>query len=166
MILNLYNLCNSNGHCSGGTNVWPTTTAVGGPATNNLDSALIKLDQNINSNNQISGRYFFGNSHQSFPLGVGGGNNLPHTNTNAPIRTQLVSISWVRTVSAEKVTEARFGWNRYLNGFFPQDASIFKDPNATLGLNTIDLLGTANPRDFGLPTIEVSGLAHLGSRVS
>ena len=163
VILNLYNLCNSNGHCSGGTNVWPTTTAVGGPATNNLDSALIKLDQNINSNNQISGRYFFGNSHQSFPLGVGGGNNLPNTNTNAPIRTQLVSISWVRTVSAEKVNEARFGWNRYRNGFFPQDASIFKDPNATLGLNTIDLLGAANPRDFGLPTIEVSGLAHLGS---
>jgi len=163
VILNLYNLCNSNGHCSGGTNVWPTTTAVGGPATNNLDSALIKIDQVLDTNNQISGRYFFGNSHQSFPLGVGGGNNLPNTNTNAPIRTQLVSVSWVRTVSPEKVNEARFGWNRYRNGFFPQDASIFQDPNATLGLNTIDLLGPANPRDYGLPTLEVSGLAHLGS---
>jgi len=163
VILNLYNLCNSNGHCSGGTNVWPTTSAVGGPATNNLDSALIKIDQVLDTNNQISGRYFFGNSHQSFPLGVGGGNNLPNTNTNAPIRTQLVSVSWVRTVSPEKVNEARFGWNRYRNGFFPQDASIFHDPNATLGLNTIDLLGPANPRDYGLPTLEVSGLAHLGS---
>ena len=176
VISNLYNLCNTNGHCSGGTNVWPTTTAVGGPATNNLDSALIKIDQNINPNNQISGRYFFGNSHQSFPLGVGGGNNLPNTNTNAPIRTQLVSISWVRTVSPEKVNEARFGWNRYRNGFFPQDASIFGDPNNSLGLNTLDLLGpnTANPRDYGLPTIKFSsgvlpdgtsvpGLASLGS---
>ena len=163
VILNLYNLCNSNGHCSGGNNLWPTTSAVGGPATNNLDSALIKIDQNINPNNQISGRYFFGNSNQSFPLGVGGGNNLPNTNTNAPIRTQLVSISWVRTVSPEKVNEARFGWNRYRNGFFPQDASIFGNPNTSLGLNTIDLLVPANPRDYGLPTIEVSGLAHLGS---
>jgi outer membrane receptor protein involved in Fe transport len=163
VISNLYNLCNSNGHCSGGTNVWPTTSAVGGPATNNLDSALIKIDQNLNPNNQISGRYFFGNSHQSFPLGVGGGNNLPNTNTNAPIRTQLVSVSWVRTVSPEKVNEARFGWNRYRNGFFPQDAAIFGDPNASLELNTIDLLGPANPRDYGLPTIEVGGLAHLGS---
>jgi hypothetical protein len=163
VILNLYNLCNSNGHCSGGNNVWPTTSAVGGPATNNLDSALIKIDQNINPNNQISGRYFFGNSKQSFPLGVGGGNNLPNTNTVAPIRTQLVSISWVRTVSPEKVNEARFGWNRYRNGFFPQDAPIFGDPNTSLGLNTLDLLGPANPRDYGLPTIEVSGLAHLGS---
>ncbi len=165
VILNLYNLCNNNGHCSGGNNVWPTTTAIGGPATNNLDSALIKIDHSLNANNQISGRYFFGNSHQSFPLGVGGGNNLPNTNTDAPIRTQLVSVSWVRTVSPQKVNELRFGWNRYRNGFFPEDASIFGDPNVSLGLNTIDLqgAGTANPRDFGLPTIEVSGLAHLGS---
>ena len=176
VILNLYNLCNNNGHCSGGNNVWPTTTAAGGPATNNLDSAIIKIDHSLNANNQISGRYFFGNSHQSFPLGVGGGNNLPNTNTDAPIRTQLVSVSWVRTVSPTKVNEARFGWNRYRNGFFPEDAGIFGDPNVSLGLNTIDLqgAGTANPRDFGLPTIKfgsgvlpdgtpVPGLASLGS---
>jgi outer membrane receptor protein involved in Fe transport len=164
-ILNLYNLCSSTGHCSGFHDVWPTTSAVGGPASNNLDSAIAKIDYNVNTNNQISGRYFFGNSHQSFPLGVGGGNNLPNTNTNAPIRTQLVSLSWVRTVSAEQVNELRFGWNRYRNGFFPQDASVFGDPNVSLGINTLDLLGTgtALPRDFGLPTIEVSGLAHLGS---
>jgi outer membrane receptor protein involved in Fe transport len=165
VISSLYTVCNNSGHCSGGHNVWPTTTAVGGPATNNLDSAIMKVDYNMNANNQISGRYFFGNSHQSFPLGIGGGNNLPNTNTDAPIRTQLVSISWVKTVSAEKVNEARFGWNRYRNGFFPQDASIFGDPNVSLGLNTLDLLApnTANPRDFGLPTIDVGGLASLGS---
>src|ERR1700678_1427735 len=165
VILNLYNLCNNNGHCSGGNNVWPTTTAAGGPATNNLDSAIIKIDHSLNANNQISARYFFGNSHQSFPLGVGGGNNLPNTNTDAPIRTQLVSVSWVRTVSPQKVNELRFGWNRYRNGFFPEDAGIFGDPNVSLGLNTIDLqgAGTANPRDFGLPTIDVGGLADRGS---
>jgi Carboxypeptidase regulatory-like domain/TonB dependent receptor len=160
VIKNLYDLCNSNGHCSGGNNVWPTTSQIGGPASNNLDSALIKIDHNLNSNNLISGRYFFGNSKQSFPLGVGGGNNLPNTNTVAPIRTQLVSLSWVRTVSADKVNEARFGWNRYRNGFFPQDASIFGDPNTSLGLNN----GITNSRDDGLPTIKVGGgLASLGS---
>ena len=72
-ILNLYNLCNSNGHCSGFNNVWPTTSAIGGPASNNLDSVIGKIDYNLNTNNQISGCYFFGNSNQSFPLGVGGG---------------------------------------------------------------------------------------------
>lgn len=165
VILNLYNLCDMKGTCSGFKNVWPTTTAIGGPAKNDLDSMIAKIDYNMNTNNQISGRYFFGNSFQSFPLGVGGGNNLPNTNTNAPIRTQLVSLSWVKTVSAEQVNEARFGWNRYRNGFFPQDAAIFGDPNVSLGLNTLNLLGpqTANPRDYGLPTIEVGGLASLGS---
>src|SRR6202046_3498381 len=160
VIKNLFDLCNSNGHCSGGNNVWPLTSQIGGLASNNLDSAIIKIDHNLNSNNLISGRYFFGNSKQSFPLGLGGGNNLPNTNTVAPIRTQLVSISWVRTVSANKVNEARFGWNRYRNGFFPQDASIFGDPNATLQLNN----GITNSRDDGLPTIKVGGgLASLGS---
>ena len=165
VIKNLFDLCNSNGHCSGGNNVWPLTSQIGGPASNNLDSAIIKIDHNLNSTNLISGRYFFGNSKQSFPLGVGGGNNLPNTNTVAPIRTQLVSISWVRTVSADKVNEARFGWNRYRNGFFPQDASIFGNPNATLELNN----GITNSRDDGLPTIKVAGgltsssLASLGS---
>ena len=125
-ILNLYNLCNSNGHCSGFNNVWPTTSAIGGPASNNLDSVIGKIDYNVNTNNQISGRYFFGNSNQSFPLGVGGGNNLPNTNTDAPIRTQLVSLSWVRTVSAEKVNELRFGWNRYRNGFYPARCLDFR----------------------------------------
>jgi hypothetical protein len=160
VIKNLFDLCNSSGHCSGGNNVWPLTSQIGGPASNNLDSAIIKIDHNLNSNNLISGRYFFGNSKQSFPLGIGGGNNLPNTNTVAPIRTQLVSISWVRTVSADQVNEARFGWNRYRNGFFPQDAGIFGDPNATLGLNN----GITNSRDDGLPTIKVGGgLASLGS---
>ena len=165
VIKNLFDLCNSSGRCSGGNNVWPLTSQIGGPASNNLDSAIIKIDHNLNSNNLISGRYFFGNSKQSFPLGVGGGNNLPNTNTVAPIRTQLVSISWVRTVSADKVNEARFGWNRYRNGFFPQDASVFGNPNATLELNN----GITNSRDDGLPTIKVAGgpnspsLASLGS---
>jgi len=164
-ILNLYNLCNTNGHCSGFNNVWPTTVAIGGPATNNLDSVIGKIDYNLDANNQISGRYFFGNSRQSFPLGVGGGNNLPNTNTVAPIRTQLVSVSWVRTISPTRVNEARFGWNRYRNGFYPQDAPIFGDPNVSLGINTLDLLGpnTARSRDFGLPTIDVTGFASLGS---
>ena len=164
-IAKLYTVCNQSGRCSGFHNVWPTTTAIGGPATNDLDSGIVKIDYNMNTNNQIAGRYFFGNSFQSFPLGVGGGNNLPNTNTNAPIRTQLVSLSWVRTVSPEKVNEARFGWNRYRNGFFPGDASVFGDPNVSLGINTLNILGpnTALPRDFGLPTIAVSGFAHLGS---
>jgi hypothetical protein len=114
VILNLFNLCNTKGGCSGGNNVWPLTNIAGAapgspnsadaaPAYNNADSMIVKIDQVINPRNQLSGRYFFGNSHQSFPLGLAGGNNLPNTNTNSPIRTQLVSISLVTESSSTQV---------------------------------------------------------------
>ena len=170
VILNLFNLCASKGGCSGGSAVWPTPNiagaAAGAPnsadpasAYNNVDSLLVKIDQNLGSKNQLSGRYFFGNSHQSFPLGLAGGNNLPNTNTNAPIRTQLISISNVTEVSSNQVNEARFGWNRYRNGFFPQDAGVFGNPEDTLHLNN----QITSPNDEGLPTIRFGVLSALGS---
>jgi outer membrane receptor protein involved in Fe transport len=159
VILNLFNLCASKGGCSGGTNLWPTTDVAAASAYNNVDSMIVKIDQNLGSKNQLSGRYFFGNSHQSFPLGLAGGNNLPNTNTNAPIRTQLVSISNVTEVTSNQVNEARFGWNRYRNGFFPQDASVFGNPEQSLHMNT----GITNPNDFGLPTIRFGIFSALGS---
>lgn len=170
VVLNLYNFCNQSGKCSGGKDVWPAVNLAGVPpgapnssdpasAFNNADSFIAKIDHTINSSNQISGRYFFGNSDQSFPLGLAGGNNLPNTNTEAPIRTQLVSISYVRQVSPTKVNEARFGWNRYRNGFFAADRGVFGNPNTTLQLNN----GVTNSRDFGLPTIRFGFLSALGS---
>src|ERR1700683_4664015 len=110
---------------------------------------IVKIDQSLGAKNQLSGRYFFGNSHQSFPLGLAGGNNLPNTNTNAPIRTQLASISNVTAVTSNQVNEAGFGWNRYGKGSFPQDASVFGNPEQSLQLNN----GITSPNDEGLPTI-------------
>lgn len=170
VILNLFNFCDQKGGCSGGKNVWPlpniASALPGAPNSaaattifNNIDSFIAKIDHSFNSNNQLSGRYFFGNSKQSFPLGLAGGNNLPNTNTVAPIRTQLLSLSWVHTISPTKVNEARFGWNRYRNGFFPQDASLFGNPETSLHLNT----GVTNPQDFGLPTMRFFTQSFLGS---
>jgi len=168
--LNFFNFCNTHGGCSGGNNIWPlaniANAAAGAPNSadavtifNNIDSAIIKIDQSIGVKNQLSGRYFFGNSKQSFPLGLAGGNNLPATNTVAPIRTQLVSISFLTVVKANQTNEARFGWNRYRNGFFPADASVFGNPNTSLQLDN----GVTNPNDYGLPTIRFGQLSALGS---
>ena len=86
VILNFYNFCNTGGKCSGGKDIWPAaniTTTPGGfnslapaPATNDLDSLIVKIDHNIGQRHQLSGRYFYGNSDQSFPLGTGGGNKI------------------------------------------------------------------------------------------
>ena len=170
VILSLFNFCNSNGKCSGGTNIWPlanlanatpgsANSADAAAAYNNVDSLIIKLDQNLSHKNQLSGRYFFGNSNQSFPLGLAGGNNLPRTNTYAPIRTQLVSISLVTTVKSNQTNEARFGWNRYRNGFYAADRGVFGNPEQTLHLDT----GVTSPNDYGLPTIRFGELSALGS---
>jgi len=170
VIRNLFSLCASNGGCSGGNDVWPAPNIPGAPpgspnsvasapAFNDLYSLIFKLDHNFNERNQLSGRYFFGNSEQSFPLGTGGGNILPNTNTFSPIRTQLVAISYVSVLSTAQVNEARFGWNRYRNGFFAADRDVFGNPASSLQLNT----GVTREQDFGLPTIRVSGFASLGS---
>jgi outer membrane receptor protein involved in Fe transport len=169
VILNLFSFCAAKGQCSGGSDVWPlpnisgaapgaANSADAAAAYNNVDSMILKIDHNIGSKDQLSGRYFFGNSKQSFPLGLAGGNNLPQTNTYAPIRTQLVSISNVTEVSSNQVNEARLGWNRYRNGFYAADAGLFGNPEDTLHMNT----GVTSSNDFGLPTIRFGVLSALG----
>ena len=68
------------------------------PSFNKLTSFIAKIDQNFNTNNNLTGRYFFGDSVQSFPLALtASGGQLPGFNTFTPTRVQLVSISYTRT---------------------------------------------------------------------
>lgn len=168
---NLLNLCASTGECSGGNRLWPTPTpgregltlnaVVQSPYRNTLDSFIAKIDHNFKQKNLISGRYFFSDSDQSFPLGLAGGNNLPRTNTFSPIRVQLLSLSWVRVDSPTRVNELRIGWNRYHQDFLADDRQVFGNPAVSLGMNT----GVTNPRDFGLPLLRVRPFANLGSSI-
>ncbi|MGZ4819025.1 MAG: outer membrane beta-barrel protein, partial [Terriglobales bacterium] len=92
------------------------------PSYNNLSSMIAKIDHNFNSNNILTGRYFFGDSAQSFPLALtASGGQLPGFNTVTPTRVQLVSLSYVHTFGSNKVNELRYGWNRFAEGFFPED---------------------------------------------
>jgi outer membrane receptor protein involved in Fe transport len=159
VILNLFNHCASNGGCSGDTDVWPAGSVSSAPASNDANSFIFKLDHSVNPNHNLTGRFFRGTSDQSFPLGLAGGNNLPNTNTDSPIKAQLLSLSYIAVLSPSIVNEARFGWNLYEQDFFAQDRKVFGDPNLTLALNN----GVSDPRDFGLPTIRVSGFSALGS---
>ncbi len=145
-------------------NPWPapnlgTTTAcpnssVVSPSFNRLTSVIGKIDHHFNINNSISGRYFFGDSVQSFPLQLtASGGQLPGFNTYTPTRVQLVSISYVRTMGSNKVNEVRVGWNRFAEGFFPADQGF---QPSSIGLNS----GAINA---GLPLILVSGVAQLGA---
>jgi outer membrane receptor protein involved in Fe transport len=125
------------------------------PFRNRVDSMIAKIDQNFNANNLVSGRYFFGDSDQSFPFAQLAGGLLPGFNTVTPTRVQLVSLSWVKVVGSNQVNEARLGWNRYVQGFFPEDQSF--DP-ASIGLNT-----EVGAYEGGLPAISVGGFSQIGA---
>jgi len=144
---------------TGAPNLFVTTRAL-----NDIDSFIGKIDHSFNENNQLTGRYYFGNSDQSFPLAILGGNILPGYNTVTPTNVHLVSISYLKIFSSTKVNEARFGYNRFDEGFFPEDQAF--DPHS-IGLNN----NTTNSRDFGLPFIRIrndaiGNIASIGSTLS
>ncbi|MGH9432172.1 MAG: TonB-dependent receptor domain-containing protein [Terriglobia bacterium] len=126
------------------------------PASNNMDEVIGKIDDNINDRNLLAGRYYFGNTTQSFPLGLQGAGILPGYNTLTPVRAQVLSLSEVATLSPTKVNEARFGWIRYSTTFEPED-SAFRP--SSIGLDT-------GSSDGGLPFITVPGYATVGANNS
>ncbi|MGD0470722.1 MAG: TonB-dependent receptor [Terriglobales bacterium] len=128
------------------------------PSYNNLSSVIAKIDHNFNTNNILTGRYFFGDSTQSFPLALTAtGGQLPGFNTITPTRVQLVALSYVHTIGVNKVNELRYGWNRFAEGFFPQDASFhpYEDIGLCAASSTADCSG-GGPHDSGLPITLVS----------
>ena len=125
---------------------------------NRVDSFIGKIDQAFNPNNMLTGRYYFGDSNQSFPFAQLAGGLLPGFNTVTPTRVQLIALSYVKIVNSAQVNEARLGWNRFAEGFFPQDKSF--NPNS-IGLNT-----GVSGYDGGLPVITVAGFSKIGATSS
>jgi carboxypeptidase family protein len=127
----------------------PDYTAIA-PSFNNLSSMIAKIDHTFDRNNILTGRYFFGDSTQQFPLALNAtGGQLPGFDTVTPTRVQLVSLSYVHVVSPTQVNELRYGWNRFAEGFFPQDQGF--DPNS-IGLCNVPT---------GFPSCDSSGLPIL-----
>lgn len=144
---------------TGRPNLFATTRAF-----NDADSFIGKIDHSFNATNQLTGRYFYGRSDQSFPLAILGGNVLPGFNTVTPTKVNLLSLSYLKIFSSTRINEIRFGYNRYDQQFAPEDSNF--DPR-TIGLNT----GITNARDFGLPFIRIrndaiGSIAPLGSTLS
>ncbi len=114
---------------------------------------IAKIDHSFNASNSLSGRYFFGDSTQQFPLALNAtGGQLPGFDTVTPTRVQVVSLSYVSVLSSTKVNELRFGWNRFAEGFFPQDRSF--DPSSIGLCNVPVTFSSCNSQ--GLPIILLS----------
>ncbi|HTQ97352.1 MAG TPA: TonB-dependent receptor [Candidatus Acidoferrum sp.] len=132
-----------------------SNTVINTPFSSKINGGMIKVDHNFNKNNMVTGRYFIGDSDQSFPLELVGGGALPTYNTFTPTRVQLVAISYVAVLSPTQVNEARIGWNRFGEGFEPEDRNF--NP-ASIGLNT-----GGSGVDLGMPVVDVSGFPQLGA---
>jgi hypothetical protein len=139
--------------CPNGNNLSTSTSFF-----NRVDSAIAKIDHNFNANNMLAGRYYIGDSSQSFPFAQLAGGLLPGFNTVTPTRVQLIALSYVKVVNANQVNEARLGWNRFVEGFFPEDQGF--NPNS-IGLDT-----GVGAYDSGLPAITVSGFSQIGATSS
>ncbi len=128
--------------------------------SNDLDSFLAKVDHQLASNEQLSGRYVISTSQQDYPLGsVGGfgsGSRLQQFEQISPTRVQVVSVSLLSTPSPTRVNEVRFGYSRYRTAFNSADASLSP---SSIGLDT----GTGIN---GLPEVDFGGVFdNLGATV-
>ena len=137
------------------------------PSYNNLHSVIGKIDHNFRANDLLSGRYFFGDSTQAFPLALtASGGQLPGFDTVTPTRVQLVALSYVHVIPANKVNELRFGWNRFAEGFFPQDQAFQPSSIGLCAASTVEGCTGAMSSNSGLPIIHAGGFAQLGSTAS
>lgn len=139
--------------CPNGNNLSTSTSFF-----NRVDSFIGKIDENFNANNVLTGRYYFGDSNQSFPFAQLAGGLLPGFNTVTPTRVQLIALSYVRVVNSNQYNEARLGWNRFAEGFFPEDQSF--NPNS-IGLAT-----GVGAYDGGLPATGVGSFSQIGATSS
>src|SRR6266851_852965 len=141
------------------------------PSYNKLTSMIAKIDHTFNQNNILTGRYFFGDSTQAFPLALNAtGGQLPGFDTVTPTRVQLVALSYVHVFSSTKLNEMRYGWNRFAEGFFAQDQDFHP---SSIGLcaasnrpgdsNPGPTCSGSGPADSGLPIILVSVTPSGGS---
>ena len=125
--------------------------------TNNVDNFIVKVDHSLSQNEQLSGRYAFAQSNQVFPFGsaggYGAGSRLPQFAQTSPARVQVVSASFLNTLSTTEINEIRFGYSRYRTSFSDLNANF--DPNS-IGLN----FGTGK---LGLPEFDFTGIENLGA---
>jgi hypothetical protein len=123
------------------------TINVGFPNTNRMDNFIVKVDHRINDRNQITGRYFMGDSLQKEQdITVTRNEWLSKSDLNA----QVAGMNWVWTPGTRWTNEAKVGWNRFWQVIATADDGV---PPTDYGINT----GVTDPVNFGMPTIRIDG---------
>ncbi len=124
------------------------------PSTYYSYNGIIKLDQEINSNNHFALRYFGGTGSQTALVN----NSAPYLDYYevAPIWVHNFSAVLNSTLGPRLVNQLVLGVNYFKQTFNDEDTSV--NP-ASVGLNT----GVTDPTLSGAPTINISGFAIVGA---
>jgi len=97
---------------------------------NRVDVLSERSITTLMASNLLTGRYYFGDSDQSFPFAQLAA-EFAGLHTSTPTRVQLISLSYVKGENSNQVNEARWV-EPVLEGFFPEDHSF--DPSS-IGLD-------------------------------
>ncbi len=126
---------------------------------NDQDSFDVRIDHQVNANNNFFGIFSYGNvrdlNPDPLPGDAGGGSFTGNIHNKA----LLAGLSDVQSFSATKVNEVKIGYSRYV-----VDAVPFFEGQpiaAQLGIPGVNV--ASNPITGGLPNIQISGLNNLGN---
>jgi hypothetical protein len=150
-------------------NLYPAPNGPGTSAANGLYTSsptkvddfsqfTVRVDHRFDDNNTLFGRYSYSqeNRFDTFDSFCASSNNVPGFGCNTLNGGQQAIADYIRLLGATKVNEARVSFTRVRGGIFQQHEG---DDVAT----ALGILGTSrNPKDFGVPVINVTGYDHLG----
>jgi hypothetical protein len=135
------------------------TLNVAGTTVANMNTFSVKIDHQLNANNLINERVFYGRSYQSAPAGNSGEIVPPNgpvdmfNSVTDPTLAALTGVVWNSTLSNRTLLETRFGLN-YFSQTIGVNNSI--DPQS-LGINT----GPLDAADLGVPSVNTP-FGHIG----
>jgi len=132
---------------------------VNAPNISNMNTFSVKLDHQVNQNNLINERVFFGRNFQSAPASNSGEIVPPNgpidmfNSVTDPTQAALVGVVWNSTLSNRTLLETRFGFNYFSQTIEPNNKI---DPKE-LGINT----GPLDAADLGVPGV-TTPFGHIG----
>jgi hypothetical protein len=134
-------------------------TTVNSANVANMNTFSLKIDHQVNPQNLVNGRFFFGRSYQSAPATVGeltpaNGPQDMFNSVTDPTGIALAGFVWNSTLSNRSFLQVRFGYNRMSQTI---DVNNKVDP-ASLGLNT----GPLDAADFGVPAVYLGTFGYIG----
>ncbi len=135
----------------------PFGNAVSSPSLRDRhDQFDVRVDGVTAGASTLTARYSFADRRLYEPFSGAGFAAVPGFGTHVPRRGQNLGVSFTRVLSSSLVNETRAAWTRVSGGSFHENQGT--SLNRAVGLPEL----SANPRDWGLSFITVTGYSPLG----